>query len=95
MSARIRLYVDQPLGKGQAVSVGADQTHYLTSVMRLGAGETVLLFNGRDGEWRAELAEVARRGAIAICAVQTASQLCVAGTLPADPAVHESRARGQ
>jgi len=74
MSARIRLYVDQPLGKGQAVSVGADQTHYLTSVMRLGAGETVLLFNGRDGEWRAELAEVARRGAIAICAVQTASQ---------------------
>jgi len=32
-------------------------------VLRLGAGDSILLFNGRDGEWQAELAEATRRGA--------------------------------
>lgn len=74
MSARIRLYVDQPLGQGQAVSLGADQTHYLTSVMRQGVGAQVRLFNGQDGEWQAEIAEAGKRGAIAICTLRTAPQ---------------------
>jgi 16S rRNA (uracil1498-N3)-methyltransferase len=69
--AKIRLNVDQPLGAGQAVRLSPDQTHYLTGVMRLGAGAFVSLFNGRDGEWRAVLAEVAKRGAVAVCDVQT------------------------
>ncbi len=30
--------------------------------MRLKAGEELLLFNGRDGEWRARVAEVGKRG---------------------------------
>ena len=51
--AKIRLYVDQPLGPGQAVRLSPEQTHYLVGVMRLGVGAAVLLFNGRDGEWRA------------------------------------------
>lgn len=74
MSARIRLYVDQPLGPGQAVSLTADQTHYLVSVMRQGVGAGVRLFNGRDGEWQASLAEAGRRGAIAVCEAQSAAQ---------------------
>jgi len=77
--AKIRLNVDQPLAPGQAVRLTPDQTHYLTGVMRLGAGAFVSLFNGRDGEWRAVLAEVARRGAVAVCEGQTRSQ-----TLPPD-----------
>ncbi|MDP6952956.1 MAG: RsmE family RNA methyltransferase, partial [Alphaproteobacteria bacterium] len=31
-------------------------------VMRLGDGDSVALFNGRDGEWRAEVAGDGRRG---------------------------------
>ena len=77
--AKIRLNVDQPLAPGQAVRLTPDQTHYLTGVMRLGAGALVLLFNGRDGEWRAVLAEVAKRGAVAVCEVQTRPQ-----TMPPD-----------
>ena len=66
MDAKIRLYVDQPLAPGQAVRLSPDQAHYLTGVMRLAAGAPVLLFNGRDGEFRATLAEAGKRGAIAI-----------------------------
>jgi len=69
--AKIRLFVDQPLGQGQAVRLSAEQTHYLVGVMRLAAGAAVLLFNGRDGEWRAALVETARRGAVAVCEGQT------------------------
>lgn len=71
--AKIRLYVDQPLAPGQAVAVSADQAHYLFNVMRLTRGAAVALFNGRDGEWRAEVAEAGKRGGILICATQTAA----------------------
>ena len=67
MDAKIRLYVDQPLAPGQAVALSQDQAHYLTGVMRLTAGPAVLLFNGRDGEWRATLAQAGKRNAIAVC----------------------------
>ena len=59
--AKVRLFVDQPLGPGQPVAVTDAQAHYLLSVMRLGAGAQVLLFNGRDGEWRARLEPAGRR----------------------------------
>ena len=76
---KIRLYVDQPLGVGQAVRLSSDQSHYLVGVMRLGPGAVILLFNGTDGEWRATLAEAGKRGAIAVCEVETRAQ-----TLPPD-----------
>jgi 16S rRNA (uracil1498-N3)-methyltransferase len=71
MDAKIRLYVDQPLAPGQAVRLLQEQAHYLTGVMRLGAGAAILLFNGKDGEWRATLAEASKRGAIALPDTQT------------------------
>ena len=71
--ARIRLYVDHPLGAGQPVAVGADQANYLFSVMRLGAGDAVLLFNGRDGEWRAVIEQAGKRAGSLRCTVQTAA----------------------
>ncbi|MDP3195495.1 16S rRNA (uracil(1498)-N(3))-methyltransferase [Tabrizicola sp.] len=71
MDAKIRLYVDQPLAPGQAVRLSPDQAHYLTGVMRLTAGAAILLFNGRDGEWRATLTDASKRGAIAVCDTQT------------------------
>ena len=69
--AKIRLFVEHALGPGQPVPVGADQAHYLFGVMRLGVGAAVLLFNGRDGEWRADVAEAGKRGGILVCGVQT------------------------
>ena len=70
--AHIRLYVEQALGVGQAVAVGVDQAHYLFNVMRLGTGDAVLLFNGRDGEWRAEVAQGGKRSGVLVCEAQTA-----------------------
>jgi 16S rRNA (uracil1498-N3)-methyltransferase len=70
--AKIRLYVDQPLGAGQAVAVNADQANYLFNVMRLGKGAPVALFNGRDGEWLALVEQAGKRGGILICDRQTA-----------------------
>jgi len=51
-----RLYVDAPLGQGRTVALERDQSNYLGNVLRLGAGDNVLVFNGRDGEWRAAIA---------------------------------------
>lgn len=70
-NAKIRLFVDQPLGAGQPVPLNTDQAHYLFAVMRLGKGAAVLLFNGRDGEWRAEVAQVAKRAGVLMCVAQT------------------------
>ena len=72
---KVRLYVDQPLGMGQAVAIGPDAANYLFNVMRLGKGAVVALFNGRDGEWGAELAETGKRQGIAVCQAQTAPQV--------------------
>ncbi len=62
MVARVRLFLDQPLAAGQAARLAPAQAHYLFSVMRLGAGDPVLVFDGISGEWRAEVAEAGRRG---------------------------------
>jgi len=51
-----RLYVGVPLKAGAEIALERAQAHYLVSVMRLKAGDGILLFNGRDGEWRASLA---------------------------------------
>ncbi len=70
--AKIRLYVDQALASGQPVALNADQANYLFNVMRLARGAAVALFNGRDGEWLARVAEAGKRGGILISEVQTA-----------------------
>ena len=70
--AKIRLYVDQPLGRGQTVPLNRDQAHYLFGVMRQGQGDPVLLFNGRDGEWLAHVSEAGKKGGALSCAERTA-----------------------
>ncbi|QFT94228.1 Ribosomal RNA small subunit methyltransferase E [Roseovarius sp. THAF9] len=60
-TAKIRLYVEHPLGEGQTVPLDRDQAHYLFGVMRQGTGDAVLLFNGHDGEWHATVAEAGKR----------------------------------
>jgi 16S rRNA (uracil1498-N3)-methyltransferase len=60
----IRLYVDQPLAEALPIEASPDQARYLLGVMRLKAGDDLLLFNGRDGEWAAGVAETSRRGCV-------------------------------
>lgn len=64
LSSSVRLYLDHPLGAGQCVPLTREQAHYLFSVMRLGAGDSLAVFNGRDGEWRAEVREAGKRGGV-------------------------------
>lgn len=70
----IRLYVAPDLSPNAAVAPTPDQSRYLTGVMRLKQGDELLVFNGRDGEWRASVAEVLKRGVILKCEEQTRPQ---------------------
>jgi 16S rRNA (uracil1498-N3)-methyltransferase len=56
MSGSIRLFVTAALTDGAEVAATPPQAHYLAHVMRRAVGDTVTLFNGRDGEWRARIA---------------------------------------
>jgi 16S rRNA (uracil1498-N3)-methyltransferase len=51
-----RLFIDAALAAGVTVELDRNQSNYLGNVLRLAAGETILAFNGRDGEWRAAIA---------------------------------------
>ena len=50
-----RLFVDTALEIGTAVALERDQSNYLGNVLRLKAGDSILVFNGRDGEWLASI----------------------------------------
>ena len=50
-----RLFVDALLESGAAVALTRDQSNYLGNVLRLRAGDSILVFNGRDGEWQAAI----------------------------------------
>lgn len=50
-----RLFVDAPLAPEARVTLDRDQSNYLGNVLRLGAGDPILAFNGRDGEWQAAI----------------------------------------
>ncbi|MDP2063507.1 MAG: 16S rRNA (uracil(1498)-N(3))-methyltransferase [Phaeovulum sp.] len=72
--AKIRLYLDQPLAAGQPLHLSQAQAQYLFAVMRLGVGDKLLVFNGQQGEWLAEVAEAAKRGGVLSPIAQTAPQ---------------------
>ena len=69
-----RLYVDAPLAGGGELALGRDQANYLLNVLRLERGDEVLLFNGRDGEWRAKLAGQGKRALSAALAERLREQ---------------------
>jgi 16S rRNA (uracil1498-N3)-methyltransferase len=69
-----RLYVEDPLTIGATVTLDQAQTHYLADVLRRKPGDKLLVFNGRDGEWRAELDRAGKRGAVLTLREQTRAQ---------------------
>lgn len=66
-----RLFVDAALGQDVPVAVEGNPAHYLLSVMRVGEGGVVLLFNGRDGEWAAMAEAVRKRDLVLRCTART------------------------
>jgi 16S rRNA (uracil1498-N3)-methyltransferase len=60
-AASARLFVADDLAAGISIQPSKEQQHYLLNVMRCRDGETLLVFNGRDGEWQAEIRRAGRR----------------------------------
>ncbi|WP_377293041.1 16S rRNA (uracil(1498)-N(3))-methyltransferase [Rhizobium sp. SG2393] len=69
-----RLYIGGPLGPGMAQEASADQFNYLANVLRLEAGAELLVFNGRDGEWRARVDFPSRKKITLVALEQTRPQ---------------------
>jgi 16S rRNA (uracil1498-N3)-methyltransferase len=69
-----RLFVDYPLAAGADAPVTREQANYLLNVLRMAEGAKLLVFNGRDGEWRAELRQPNRRTAVLHLLEQTRPQ---------------------
>src|SRR6056300_1453845 len=61
VTAKIRLFVNHPLGATQSIALDRDQANYLFAVMRLSVGDQILVFNGRDGEWLAQISWGSKR----------------------------------
>lgn len=58
-----RLYIEQPLAAGATVAADERALHYLRNVMRRAVCDALVLFNGRDGEFEAEIAALDKRNA--------------------------------
>jgi len=56
-----RLFVRAGLAPGVRVELDRGQVNYLVNVLRMKDGDDLIVFNGRDGEWRASLATEGRR----------------------------------
>src|SRR3984885_13633547 len=63
-----RLFVDATLSAGATVELERGQSNYLGNVLRLAAGDSILAFNGRDGEWQASIVGRKRPDGLAIMA---------------------------
>jgi len=77
LSTTPRVYVEAGLAAGSDVVLGADESHYLIRVMRRKAGDALRLFNGRDGEWAATVAEADKRACRLSIREQTRRQAAV------------------
>ena len=60
----IRLFVPSDLSASAHISLSADQVHYLLHVMRRQVGDSLILFNGRDGEWLGSIISLDKKGGV-------------------------------
>ncbi|HSJ78038.1 MAG TPA: 16S rRNA (uracil(1498)-N(3))-methyltransferase [Erythrobacter sp.] len=59
-----RLFVDQQLEERAQVSLGGNQAHYLSRVMRVSPGDAVVLCDDQTGEWAARVTEAGKHGVL-------------------------------
>jgi len=69
-----RLFLEDALGPGATIALKPEHAHYLLTVLRRDTGDAVLLFNGRDGEWRGALRRTGKRAAEIDIAEKTRDQ---------------------
>ncbi|KPQ09861.1 MAG: 16S rRNA (uracil1498-N3)-methyltransferase [Saliniramus fredricksonii] len=69
-----RLFLDTPLAIGTRIALERAQANYLLNVLRLGEGAEILVFNGRDGEWRARISVEGRKSGSLLTLQQTRPQ---------------------
>lgn len=69
-----RLHVEDGLSAGAEIALDRAQSNYLLNVLRMKDGDEVLLFNGRDGEWRAALRQEGRKQASLVASEMTRPQ---------------------
>ena len=61
-----RLFVPAPLAEGVAVAIDGPQAHYLSRVMRIAAGDAVILCDDQTGEWAARVAGAGKRDVVLV-----------------------------
>ena len=66
-----RVFLEADLAEGVAVMCNAAQRNYLINVLRLDDGAPILVFNGRDGEWRARLRPQGKK----VCGLEVTEQV--------------------
>ena len=74
MIGKIRLYISEDLNENRNCTLNKNQHHYLRNVMRCQPGEHILVFNGRDGEWLAEISKLDKKSALIQAQTQTRLQ---------------------
>ena len=73
-----RLYLPETLSKGVVIDLSREAAHYFATVLRKNEGDEVRVFNGDDGEWRANLSAVRKKSA----AIQILEQLRAPVSVP-------------
>jgi len=69
-----RLFVESDLASASSVTLSREASHYLITVLRLGQGDVILLFNGRDGEWLGQIDKADKKSAVLNLVKQTRPQ---------------------
>lgn len=69
-----RLFVDHDLSKDKGFETTREQANYLLNVLRMSDGDSILIFNGRDGEWRATVEARGRKKCNLVPVEQTREQ---------------------
>ena len=70
-----RLFLDVDLAPDVTIDLDLGQTNYLVNVLRARPGDPLLVFNGRDGEWRAEITVSGKRACtIRVCALERSQE---------------------
>jgi 16S rRNA (uracil1498-N3)-methyltransferase len=82
MSSTPRLFVTQDLAKGSAFPLDDAQSNYLLRVLRLARNAPVRVFNGRDGEWEAQIADVQGKRASLLPTAQVRPQPVTPSSAP-------------
>ena len=69
-----RLYIEDDLTAQSDHILAAAQAHYVRAVLRAQAQDTLLLFNGRDGEWQASVSQIDKKQVVVCAKSQTRQQ---------------------